>query len=528
MPSGGDSEPPARVDPERRRSLHGLAALGAWVATGAQAQPQVVPDALAVGVQDEGLSPRPLTPAFLGFNGNLVGLREPWSDSKLLQAFRQLQVGNLRYPGGTVANFWDWEEGAIDGRLKGAQMGSSRHLLAHRAPSTRYRLEDLGIVVRETGVTPIFVANMVSYGVEEQIGHLKRARALGMPVSHVELGNEYYFGRGAHPVVDDRFPEVDLYAAAVRVWSRRLKSEFPGVHVAALAAGPVPDASKSARRRKWDERLFSQLDGADALTVHTYTRPGIGDTDAEFDAGVQKEGATQARRRSSEHLRSPAGVAALLRQPRASVRTKLPPDHYPRGVALWLTEFNVFDSAGGVRGTWGHGLAVAGYVDSFLRDPRVALACYHNLFAQAMFSAIWRSPNEVRNALGEEAALPVKYTLTGPGVAMKVVLDALKGMSRAREARIVGQPGGPGADAAVADAAFWILSDGRNERGLFMNFSASPLHWNPRGGRSPAFTAVRSFSARPDALISVDGSAVYAGPRPFDGHFPEYSLCVLQ
>ena len=31
MPSGGDSEPPARVDPERRRSLHGLAALGAWV-----------------------------------------------------------------------------------------------------------------------------------------------------------------------------------------------------------------------------------------------------------------------------------------------------------------------------------------------------------------------------------------------------------------------------------------------------------------------------------------------------------------
>jgi len=53
---------------------------------------------------------RTVTPTLLGLNAvNVTGPR--WDDSKLDAVLKQFGPGVLRYPGGTNANYWDWQTG---------------------------------------------------------------------------------------------------------------------------------------------------------------------------------------------------------------------------------------------------------------------------------------------------------------------------------------------------------------------------------------------------------------------------------
>ena len=50
-----------------------------------------------------------ISPNMIGFNNNMASKNEPWSDMGRLYSLEKSAVGLLRYPGGTVSNYWDME-----------------------------------------------------------------------------------------------------------------------------------------------------------------------------------------------------------------------------------------------------------------------------------------------------------------------------------------------------------------------------------------------------------------------------------
>src|SRR5207237_10665833 len=81
---------------------------------------------------------RQIAPYFLGYNN--VPIHSPsWDNPDVVNAAVQFKPGTLRYPGGTVANFWDWQNGWF---LPGAPNGFLS------APQSIYRLQELLIAVQ--------------------------------------------------------------------------------------------------------------------------------------------------------------------------------------------------------------------------------------------------------------------------------------------------------------------------------------------------------------------------------------------
>lgn len=532
MPFDGVSDPNLYAINPRRLLLQRMTALGGLTASASLSRassksPRNDGTDLALDLAVSSTGTRQLSSAFLGFNGNLVGLQEPWRDERLLEVFSRLNAGNIRYPGGTVANFWDWDDGAIDRRLSASQLGGSRGLLANKSPATSYRLDNLAILVRASGVKPIFVANMVRYGVDEQIAHLNRAKSLGIPIELVELGNEFYIGRGAYPAVDEKFPNVDKYADDVALWSRRLKSAFPGIRIAAIATGPMIGLKKSLRRRSWDENLFRKLENVDALTIHTYARAPAGEQNGEDGDAGSAWGSAEAQVRQYQSLKSDLGAQLLFSRPRERVRGRIPVNYFPPGLDLWVTEFSLIDAVGALRGTWAHGLGVAGFVDSFLLDERIKYVCYHNLFAQAMFSAIWRNPDELRFRRVGAFRHPAAKMLTGPGVVLKMFLVAMHGMTSASPVVFL-QPNS--SDRSVVDReqiSCWLFSNQKVQRALIVNFSGRTLRLQSFPGRFPEFARKASFSAALGEVMSVDPDEVIEWVSS-DRRISPWSVTILE
>ena len=163
--------------------------------------------------------PRPLSPAFLGYNGNLSTFNQPWDDEQLVEATRGLRSGDgplpRRVPSATSGT--GTAAGSSRTSTTPAPSNGSRRSAAQ---TKRYTLENLAKGAQEAGFTPVFMLNMVHYEPAEQVAHLRQAADLGMPVDLVELGNEYYFGSGADAYVTDKFPP-EAYAEAAQPVGRR-------------------------------------------------------------------------------------------------------------------------------------------------------------------------------------------------------------------------------------------------------------------------------------------------------------------
>jgi hypothetical protein len=71
-----------------------------------------------------------------------------WDNPDVVNAAVQFKPGTLRYPGGTVANYWDWHQGWF-------LSGALRSFL--NVPRSTYRLQELQLAVQAMGAIPIYV-----------------------------------------------------------------------------------------------------------------------------------------------------------------------------------------------------------------------------------------------------------------------------------------------------------------------------------------------------------------------------------
>ena len=126
---------------------------------------------------------------FLGYN--VVNLAS--SRPRLRGARRAVGGTVLRYPGGNLADWWDWRTGWCVSATVAA--GCPERLARARAsPSSLLPHEALRPPPRDCAV---LMVNMLTSDLDEQLAYLAHAQDIGVLVAgtYAELGGEFYWGQ---------------------------------------------------------------------------------------------------------------------------------------------------------------------------------------------------------------------------------------------------------------------------------------------------------------------------------------------
>ena len=375
---------------------------------------------------------RTVTPALLGLNAvNVTGPR--WDDTKLDAVLSKFGPGVLRYPGGTNANYWDWQKGWF-------QPGQWP---SEKPTPVNDKIGVFKVGLSAAGAAPMFVLNVLTYQgaigtdslnttmLQGQIAFLRAAAQAGLPVKMVELGNELYLTGAVNfgPHGQDyatRFPTAADYASQMNTWIAALHRNFPGVQVAPVAADPNFIPGVSQRRQTWDEDVLPALHGEDVVSVHEIQR-------------VYQSG--------------PA--ATVLAQPYIRYQTfksnqlKL---IVARKLPVWLTAYNMEDQTPGhaVEGTWLHGLYVAEETLLFLANPVFKYIGLSGSIGNAHGGAIFSGSD----GLGPGKPQTVPLALTAAGTTLAQIQAAFHGASKSQPLAFAGGPtlGSTGAPALTGEA----------------------------------------------------------------------------
>lgn len=210
----------------------------------------------------------------------IVGFNQNWSfmpafSEVMLKNIAQLKPQMVRYPGGTITHSWDWE--------RGVKIGNNN--------ADVHPLTDIKRVVDATGCRMIIVLDILNRTYDDQLRMLKSIQNLGIPITHIELGNELY--AQDEPYVAT-FPTGKEYGAKAAEWATKLKKDFPNVKVSALLQCRSSEASNQ-RLAQWNGLVVSTTYTAvDAYTYHIYIPVGgwCKSRSAEF-AAVAKQANTK-------------------------------------------------------------------------------------------------------------------------------------------------------------------------------------------------------------------------------------------
>ena len=414
-------------------------------------------------------APQPLSPDLMCFNVNSVQIAS-WHEPEFLSAANQLNPKVLRIPGGEVANYWDWQRGGIysdqSGKLQSLPDGLPEYMRYDARDYTGSQLADYQAGLYATDSKALFVLNMLTSDLGEQIEALSSAAKAGIEIKYIELGNEYFFGI---PNYAHKFPTPESYGEEAKVWIQYLRDIFPGVEIAVF--GVVPSAESSHRESQWNQALLkTALPEADAITLHIYSRPGLDPTGFS----------TQGYPAFDEH-----DFSTVLSQPFEhwkQLRDRPAFKLIPADKEIWITEFNLIEDIFGdnasrlprVMGSWGHGLYALSMNLMFLEDQRVTLTCNHDLVENYRFGAIL--PHEDSFQVAPERTFPVvPMSLSASGRALQMVANATDNMNSAQRLDFSDQPAKSQSHSTDAPRLYgWQFeSNAANDsRALVLNLSA--------------------------------------------------------
>ncbi len=209
--------------------------------------------------------PHAISPHFFGVNIENSYMSPPvlgWTDPALLRAIKAVGIQTVRFPGGDVGNYWDWQNGTVYplGKASKTQDSLGALLDLTRATGT-YPIYNLNVMTLDNAI--LRPANL-SQGISNQLRMLDAARGMTLPVADLELGNEFFWSSPDH---DQAFPTATDYAAEMETWAASLKQTYPHARIAAV--GSIP-SSGDARTQHWNDAVIGKIRNVDAVTLHRY------------------------------------------------------------------------------------------------------------------------------------------------------------------------------------------------------------------------------------------------------------------
>lgn len=423
---------------------------------------------------------RTIYPDMIGVNGNLAHFDKPWDNDSLVSAVKELNLGNFRYPAGSLGNYWDWDIGFVDKNVPDSLMIKWVVEQGLSNSNKRYTLENFAKGQKELGFTPVFMLNMLSKGLDHSVRNLLRAKELGLPIKYIELGNELYFNLRFEMSV---YPTPEDYGKTCKIWIDSLKQHFPDAKYAIIGSY----IKRKPRHIDWTTRALKFCDNADAITYHKYSPAGI-------DGKQERRKITAGTEGTSDLLsavrKSPNGSAAeiqkweinLLKNDTAYANFLHTAEHAARnyteikapvGKEIWATEFNMRDDTSALRGTWANALYIAKYYDEFLKSP-VSITNIHNIGGDK-FPQIFTDSTQL-NYIKWEKVTSKPYKLSAAGISTSIFSNASIGMTKATQLNFVDS------DSIIDDRgnmvsliSGWFFESDKEKRILLINYGREKI-----------------------------------------------------
>jgi hypothetical protein len=311
-----------------------------------------------------------------GFNGN--NTKGPaWTNKTYRDSVASFHFKIIRYPGGNVANWWDWQKGWYTDNPSAPDRFK-------KMKSIPNGLKELKTLVEATNCDVVFNLNMISSTLDDQINMLTSAQSLNIPIKWVELGNE--FNNQKNPG-RQTFPNPEDYGKVCRQWIDAIKSHFQNAKVAVVGG----DRNYGPDVKNWNDIVLKNAPNADALVAHLYPRKG----NALDESGIHFQ------KLYNEF------VYSFTNQGFNTVNK-----------SIWVTEFNILWSAedneetgGGEpkQYTWAQALATLLMTSMTTSlSPNTTLILNHNISGVPIFSALEtdkRTFRKLPNGIGMHAWL---------------------------------------------------------------------------------------------------------------------------
>jgi hypothetical protein len=416
------------------------------------------------------LSPsiRPLSPNFICSNVNSLRVKS-WYDQKFWNSINKLNPKVIRIPGGTVANYWDWQKGGLIEDISNLPEGLPNFFIDKDSRYTASTLQDLQAGFKANDITSVFVLNMLTSDLQSQLKMLRTARDLGMAIKYIELGNEFYFATKNYRSV---FADPEDYAKTATRWILAIKQEFPEAEIAVIGVG---NRGKNilSRKYKWNQEISKiALPLADAITIHTYPRNGLIDQPI-----LTKEYPYYTKENVSLILGEP-----FKNWQEISNNLKF----IPVNKKIWVTEYNLMEKMHTedaekklrVAGSWTHGMYALSMSLLFLEDPRINTICNHMLIGSSQFSSILANEKSFINP-SDSNTISMPFSLSATGSALKLLSDATEGMNQAYKINFTNNQTLIGKDGLEYPALYgWMFTNTKYKKSLIINLSAQTIQVN--------------------------------------------------
>lgn len=326
------------------------------------------PDALRMEIDTH--QTQPLRHELYGFNTNMMSGDYGYLDSDFVALTKALRPKTLRFPGGTVGNFYHWKTaGFVESEMattlnaKLNKRNKGNYVKLQRRRNGKIAFDDFMQLCRELSITPIVVVNLWTGSPEESAEWVQYAKTKGYEISHWELGNEYYL-----PHYVNKYPTVETYIARAKEHAAAMKAVNPDIKLS-VCATPVAFHKEGwlikTYQRKWDEGLAADTSFYDAFTVHVYAYKAVRDEPIKTMRGYLFgwiHFAVDEALDYYEELFNPVGEAGEAAVPRKE---------------MWITEWNIANPGNRVANTQLHAMYVGDFFLKILSIPAATQANFH-------------------------------------------------------------------------------------------------------------------------------------------------------
>jgi hypothetical protein len=431
---------------------------------------------------------------------NLNALTKTTINNSFVDSIYKMKPALLRYPGGTISQYWDWQNGRVeeDSLWTNGTLFDNFNFTTINAP--KFDLQDLFVWKNYLEVEPVYCLNVTSRTIEDQMNMLRAAANLGLPVNYVELGNELYF-----PTTDfvNAYPTPADYGQEMAVWMDSIKLEFPNVTIAVVGASEAVTSlggtASPARVQQWNDQLLPYVGNAKAFTFHAY-----------YPVNTSAS--------------SPSIVDALAAPFRYNpLDIGYGPDSVSNDFEIWYTEFNITDNAANpvIASSWVHGLQAATIFLLYLDQPQISMMLNHQIGGNAVFGAL------DSYSYGDTTT----NRLTPLGNAMRLLFKSMGGRLSATKLDFTNNPSLIGNGATYPALIGWEFALNQSSKNLLlMNLSGQDITLELSEVLTGTYSYEMIRAAQPLQTAVHTGNLLLSNGLQSDTTFviPAYSMLRMQ
>jgi len=195
-----------------------------------------------------------------GFNANVLTSSLTYDDAPFLEMVKELKLNYLRFPGGTVANHYNWKKDTLDAPQMKAPDWLRKGVKELLKLKKKYGYKHYLNLVEKCNLNPIIVVNIQNQRADGAVKWITELKKDGLKVKYVELGNEIYFGKQNIKSTSN----VSGYVKICKSFAKALKKAHPEL-VIGVTAGPF----FTSKWNPWNISLGKES-FFDAVIYHDY------------------------------------------------------------------------------------------------------------------------------------------------------------------------------------------------------------------------------------------------------------------